>query len=40
MGLFTLDEYLDAFRQARLEVIHDEEGLMGRGLYLGIKPSM
>ena len=40
MGLFTNDEYLDAFRQARLEVTHDEEGLMGRGLYLGIKPSL
>jgi len=37
MGLFTKDEYLEAFRQARLEVTHDEEGLMGRGLYLGIR---
>ena len=32
MGLFTKDEYLEAFRQARLEVTHDEEGLMKRSL--------
>ncbi len=37
LGLFAQGEYLDAFRQARLEVRHDEEGLMGRGLYLGTK---
>jgi ubiquinone/menaquinone biosynthesis C-methylase UbiE len=37
MGLFTLDEYLDAFRRARLETIYDPEGLMGRGLYIGTR---
>lgn len=36
MGLFAHDEYLDAFRQARLDVLHDPEGLMGRGIYLGL----
>jgi ubiquinone/menaquinone biosynthesis C-methylase UbiE len=37
MGLFTHDEYLEAFRQARLETIYDSEGLMGRGLYIGTR---
>jgi SAM-dependent methyltransferase len=37
MGLFNRDEYLDAFRQARLETIYDPEGLMGRGLYIGTR---
>lgn len=35
MGLFTHDEYLGAFRQAKLETTYDPEGLMGRGLYMG-----
>ena len=37
-GLWTHEEHLEAFRDAGLNVRFDSEGLMGRGLYLGIKP--
>jgi ubiquinone/menaquinone biosynthesis C-methylase UbiE len=39
-GLFSQAEYMTAFTKAGLDVIHDPEGVDGRGLYIGIKPSM
>ena len=38
LGLFTPENYVDAFENAGLQVSHDKDGLMGRGLYIGIKP--
>jgi SAM-dependent methyltransferase len=35
MGLFTPEEYLEAFRKVGLEVHYDSKGLFGRGMYLG-----
>jgi ubiquinone/menaquinone biosynthesis C-methylase UbiE len=37
LGLFTRQQYLDAFRFADLKVSHDDKGLDGRGLYIGQK---
>jgi ubiquinone/menaquinone biosynthesis C-methylase UbiE len=37
LGLFTKSEYEEAFRAARFKVHFDEQGLMGRGLFIGVK---
>jgi SAM-dependent methyltransferase len=37
LAMFTRDEYIHAFEQAGFDVTFDEVGLMGRGLYIGVK---
>jgi SAM-dependent methyltransferase len=37
MGLFTHEEYSDAFNKAGLDVKYDPKGLFGRGMYTGKK---
>jgi SAM-dependent methyltransferase len=38
LGLFEIEETLDAFAKAAFEVQYDDEGLTGRGLYLAKRP--
>lgn len=38
-GLFTDEQYVDAFRRAGLEPVHEPAGLFGRGLYWALKPG-
>ena len=38
LGLFTHEEYLEAFQSAGLKTLHNKKGLDGRGLYIGRKP--
>jgi SAM-dependent methyltransferase len=39
LTLFTHADYLAAFNNAGLRTAHDAEGLMGRGLYIGVRPD-
>lgn len=39
LGMFTHEEYMEAFRLAGLETHHDPEGPMGRGIYIGCVPE-
>lgn len=36
-AMHTVEEYTEAFKKADLSVNHDEQGLMGRGLYIATK---
>jgi hypothetical protein len=37
LGLFRHEEYVAAFREAGVDVMHEAEGLLGRGLYIGVR---
>jgi hypothetical protein len=35
LGLYTKEEYLEAFRAAGLATTYETDGLIGRGMYVG-----
>ena len=37
LGMFTREEFALAFRQANLQMVYDEQGVDGRGLYVGLR---
>jgi hypothetical protein len=37
LGLFTHEQYMAAFLACGLQVEHDKQGLMERGMYIGLK---
>ena len=37
LGLYSHDEYMTAFRASGLEIRYEQEGLIGRGVYIGIR---
>ena len=37
LGLFTHEDYLDAFQSVGLKVVYNKKGVDGRGLYIGKK---
>jgi SAM-dependent methyltransferase len=37
LGLFSDEEYRQAFEEAGLQVYYDKDGLFGRGMYIGVK---
>jgi hypothetical protein len=39
LGLFEADEMRAALVEVGLQVSHDAEGLMGRGLFIGRRPT-
>ena len=39
LGLFTFEQYEVAMEDSGLNVLLDREGLMGRGLFIGIRPA-
>jgi len=39
LGLYSPEDYLAAYRRSGLDVVYDPKGPIGRGLYVGLKPT-